>query len=200
MKSFWNVPFSLLFALALAVVPAAAQKQKKQKTPAAGASDASYVSPVPVPDSQKIDQEISELLGYWQIGMADQMQKYYSPDVIVITGAWEPPISGWTAYAAAYQTMRARIQGGQLDRTNTLIKVEGSSAFATYQWEYFVTLDGSQDDVRGHTTLIFEKQGDTWLIVLDHTSVVSNAPQQAPAPAAAPTPAPPAANAPSTPH
>ena len=200
MKGFRNAAFSLLLALALGVVPAAAQKQKKQKSPAPGATDDSSSSPVLIPDSQKIDQEISEMLGYWQIGMADQMQKYYSPDVLVITGAWEPPISGWAAYAAAYQTMRARIQGGQLDRTNTLIKVDGSYAFATYQWEYFATIDGSQDDVRGHTTLIFEKQADTWLIVLDHTSVVSNTPQQAPAPAAAPTPMPPAANAPPTPH
>jgi ketosteroid isomerase-like protein len=195
MKSFCRTAFSLLLAIALGAVPAAAQKPKKPKTPAPDASDAAAASPIAVPDSQKIDQEISEMLGYWQIGMADQMQKYYSPDVIVITGAWEPPISGWTAYAAAYQGMRARIQGGQLDRTNTLIKVEGSNAFATYQWEYFATVDGSQDDIRGHTTLIFEKQGDTWLIVLDHTSVVSNTPQQAPTPVAAPAaPVPPTAN------
>jgi ketosteroid isomerase-like protein len=87
--------------------------------------------------------------------------------------------------------MRARIQGGQLDRTNTLIKVQGTNAWATYQWEYFATIDGNQDDIRGHTTLVLEKQGDNWLIVLDHTSVVSNTPQKAPAAAA---PAPPAAS------
>ncbi|MGC1188850.1 MAG: nuclear transport factor 2 family protein [Candidatus Acidiferrales bacterium] len=191
MKSFWNVAFSLLLALALGVVPAAAQKQKKRKS---SPPDTSTPAPPPIPDNQKIDEEISEVLGYWQIGEVDQMQKYYSPDVIVITGAWEPPVSGWPAYKTAYQTMRARIQGGQFDRTNTLIKVQGTCAWATYQWEYFVMIDGSQDDIRGKTTLIFEKQGDDWLIALDHTSVVSNTPQKAPGSAPAPTSVPPAAN------
>jgi ketosteroid isomerase-like protein len=192
MKGFWYAAFSLLLALALGVLPAAAQKQKKQKSPPPDTSDASAPAPMPKPDSQQIDEDISELLGYWQIGATDQMQKYYSPDVIVISGSWDPPVSGWVAYAAAYQAMRARIQGGQLDRTNTLIKVQGTNAWATYQWEYFATIDGIQVDVRGHTTLVFEKQGDNWLIVLDHTSVVSNTPQKPPAPIAAP--AQPAAN------
>ena len=190
MKGFCKIALSLLLALALGVLPAAAQKKKK--TPPPDTTDASAPAPAPAPDSQKIDEDISELLGYWQIGATDQMQKYYSPDVIVISGSWDPPVSGWVAYAAAYQSMRARIQGGQLDRTNTLIKVQGANAWATYQWEYFAPIDGIQVDVRGHTTLVFEKQGGDWLIVLDHTSVVSDTPQKPPTPIAAP--AQPAAN------
>jgi ketosteroid isomerase-like protein len=184
MKGFCKIAFSLLLALALGALPAAAQKKKKSPPP--DASDASAPAPLPQPDEQKIDEQISEMLGYWQIGMVDQMQKYYSPDVIVVNGTWDPPLTGWAAYATAYQAMRARIQGGQLDRTNTLIKVQGTNAWATYQWEYFATVDGNQDDIRGHTTLVFEKQADTWLIVLDHTSVVSNTAQKAPGPAVAP--------------
>ena len=97
------------------------------------------------------------------------------------------------AYARAYQAQRARIQGGQLDRTNTLIKLEGSTAWATYQWEYFAVIDQAQHDVRGHTTLVLEKQGDDWVIVLDHTSVVSDTLGQASTSAPAPA-QPPAAN------
>ncbi|MGB6430464.1 MAG: nuclear transport factor 2 family protein [Candidatus Acidiferrales bacterium] len=190
MKGFWNIVFLLPLAIALGVLPAAAQKQKKQKsTP----TDTTAPAPAPLPDDKRIDEDISEMLGYWQLGMVDQMQKYYSPDVIVVSGAFEPPVSGWTAYVTAYQAMRARIQGGQLDRTNTFIKVQGASAWATYQWEYFATIDGNQDDIRGHTTLVFEKQGDDWLIALDHTSVVSNTPQKPPSQVAAPAP-PPTAN------
>jgi ketosteroid isomerase-like protein len=199
MKKFPDVAVSLLFALALGILPAAAQKKQKNPPPSAN-SDASSTSPMPLPDQQRIDENISEMLGYWQIGMVDQMQKYYSPDVIVISGAWEPPVSGWPAYATAYQAMRARIQGGQLDRTNTLIKVSGNTAWATYQWEYFATIDGNQDDIRGHTTLVLEKQGENWVIALDHTSVVSTTPQKAPAPAVAPGPGSPAANPGPTPH
>lgn len=183
--------FCSFLVLALGILPASAQK--KQKNPPPGTGDASASQTLSMPDSQRIDQDISEMLGYWQIGMADQMKKYYSPDVMVVSGAWDPPVSGWDAYASAYQAMHARIQGGQLERTNTYIKVDGTNAFATYQWEYFATIDGSQDDVRGHTTLIFKKQDDAWLIVLDHTSVVSNTPQQAPNPAAMPG-QPPASN------
>jgi ketosteroid isomerase-like protein len=198
MKGFLNAALSLLFALALGILPAAAQKKQKNPPPSTG--DASSSPQMPVSDQQKIDENISEMLGYWQIGLVDQMQKYYSPDVIVISGAWEPPVSGWPAYATAYQGMRARIQGGQFDRTNTLIKVDGNTAWATYQWEYFATIDGNQDDIRGHTTLVFEKQGDDWLIALDHTSVVSTAPQKVPATVISPGAEPPAANTAPTPH
>ena len=191
MKLSWKILFSLLFALALGVLPARAQH--KPKNPPPSASDTSNSTPLPMSDTQKIDEDISEMLGYWQIGMVDQMKKFYSPDVMVVSGAWEPPLAGWDAYARAYQAQRARIQGGQLDRTNTLIKLEGSTAWATYQWEYFAVIDQAQHDVRGHTTLVLEKQGDDWVIVLDHTSVVSDTLGQAPTSAPAPA-QPPAAN------
>jgi len=194
MKLSWKFLFSLLIALALGALPARAQH--KPKNPPASSTDTSTPMPMPMTDTQKIDDTISQMLGYWQLGMADQMKKYYSPDVIVVSGAWEPPISGWDAYARAFQAQRARIQGGQLDRTNTLIKVEGSSAWATYQWEFFAVIDNAQHDVRGHTTLVLEKQGDDWVIALDHTSVVSDVTGQAPTPAAAPAQPPPSSPGP----
>jgi ketosteroid isomerase-like protein len=194
MKLSWKISFLLALALALGVLPASAQRKPKNPPPAA-TDDSNATPSLPMSDTQKIDETISEMLGYWQIGMVDQMKKYYSPDVIVVSGAFEPPISGWDAYAKAYQAQRARIQGGQLDRTNTLIKVEGATAWATYQWEYFAVIDQAQHDVRGHTTLVLEKQGDDWVIALDHTSVVTDTLVQQSAPAQ-----PPVANPAPTPH
>ncbi len=86
------------------------------------------------PDSQAIDQAIGEAMGYWQIGDPDSMHKYYSDDVVLVSGAWEPPIIGWDNFLKAYQAQRAQVSGARMDRSNTLIKVNGNSAWATYQF------------------------------------------------------------------
>jgi ketosteroid isomerase-like protein len=185
---------TLLVAVALAAIPAAAQKNRRkdlQQDNTAGSTS------VTLTDNQKIEQEISEMLAAWQVGAVDAMHKYYADNVCVVSGAWEPPLFGWDAYAKAYLEQRTHIQGGEMDRSNTLIKVDGNTAWATYQWQYLVVVDGQPHDVRGHTSLVFDKQGDAWLIALNHTSLVSDTPlSRAPsstAPSAPPStsPAPP---------
>src|SRR5712691_2938120 len=119
----------VLIALALLLLstaaPAAAQKQEpKTET----STDAKTI--LAAPDTQAIDLAVGESLGYWQIGDVESLRKYYADDVVVVTGDWTPPLIGWDSYAKAYQAQRARVAGGRMDRTNTLIKVNGSSAWA----------------------------------------------------------------------
>jgi ketosteroid isomerase-like protein len=61
-----------------------------------------------------------------------------------------------------------------MDRTNTFIKVNGNSAWATYQFYYVTSLDGKVSESRGHTTLVLNKHGDRWVIVLNHSSIVDS--------------------------
>lgn len=178
----------LLLAVTLAAIPAAAQKNNKNKNPQ---PDNSADSVMPQQnDNQKIDAVISQMLAAWQVGAVDEMHKYYADNVCIVSGAWEQPIFGWDAYAKVYTAQRSRIQGGQLDRTNTLIKVmDSNSAWATYQWQYVVTVDGQPQDIRGHTSLFFTKQTDAWVIALNHTSMVSDTPiNVAPPPSVTPVP------------
>ncbi len=121
-----------------------------------------------------IDQEIGEALGYWQIGDTDSLHKYYSDDVVVVSGLWEPPIIGWANYLKVYQAQRAAVSGQRMERSNTLIKVNGNSAWATYQFVYTAQMDGKVVQFRGHTTLFLNKQTDRWVIVLNHSSVVDS--------------------------
>jgi ketosteroid isomerase-like protein len=160
-----------LFLLA-AAAPAAAQKNKdKKKQPQTESS--SDTKPVPlITDTHAVDLAIGESLGYWQIGDVDSLHKYYAEDVVVVTGDWSPPLIGWDNYAKAYRAQRARVLGGRLDRTNTFIKVDGNFAWATYQFFYVTSVDGKVSESRGHTTLILNKHGDRWLIVLNHSSIV----------------------------
>jgi ketosteroid isomerase-like protein len=174
----------LLFWLAGAM-PAAAQKnkdkQKQQKT-----DSSADAKPILAPDPQMVDQAIGEFLGYWQIGDVDSMHKYFSDEVVVVSGLWEPPVVGWDSYVKAYQVQRARVTGSRMDRTNTLIKVDGNTAWATYQFYYVANVDGSQAAYHGHTTLILNKRGDRWVIVLNHSSIVPEAAPPNPAPVAGP--------------
>ncbi len=134
-----------------------------------------------LPDSQAIDQLISEMLGAWQIGDVDLMHKHYSDDVTMVSGAWEQPLFGWNNYVKAYQAQRARVQAGRMDRINTYTKVMGDTAWSTYQWEFAGQVDGKPSDILGHTTLVLEKRNGAWIIVMNHTSVVSTSTPTAPA-------------------
>jgi ketosteroid isomerase-like protein len=161
-----------LFLLAFAT-PVAAQKNKdkKKQQPQTESSPEAKTMPL-MNETQEVDQAVGQSLGYWQIGDADSLHKYYADDVVVVTGDWSPPLIGWDNYLKAYQAQRARITGGRLDRLNTYIKTDGNSAWVTYQFYYVTSMEGRVSESRGHTTLILNKRGDRWLIVLNHSSIV----------------------------
>jgi ketosteroid isomerase-like protein len=98
------------------------------------------------------------------------MHKYYSDHVAVVSGQYEPPIIGWSVYAPLYERQWAAFQGMQINRRNTLIFTHGDVAWATYQWEFNAMASGQPYSLRGQTTLVLNKVGDDWLIVLNHTS------------------------------
>jgi uncharacterized protein (TIGR02246 family) len=171
--------------------PAAAQKNKgkDKNTPPAPDSGESLV---PLPDNRAVDLVISEMLGAWQIGDIDRLHKAYADDVIVVSGTWDPPVIGWENFLRAYQQQRARMQEVRLDRQNTYIKVDGNVAWANYQWDFSATVDGEPAAARGHTSLVLEKRDGRWVIVHNHTSLVSQSPATTPpvnsAPAESKTP------------
>jgi ketosteroid isomerase-like protein len=167
-------------ALILAVSPnGAAQKNKKQKN-----SDATDSTPTPaLPDTprseaDKINQDIGEMLGAFQVGDADMMHKYYSDDVTFVQSTYDPPVVGWQNYVALYQREKAAFQGMQLIRRNTNIFVHQDVAWASYQWEFDGMSDGRPYMTRGQTTLVFTKVSGNWLIVHNHTSEAMPEPTQ----------------------
>src|SRR5215469_7151116 len=159
--------------LMIASIPASAQKKNKNKN-APPDSAASQTIPLPMPDSQAIDQAIGEAMGYWQIGDTASLRKYYADDVVLVSGDWEPPIIGWDNFLKAYQAQREHVTGARMDRSNTVIKVNGNTAWATYQFVYVAQSEGQVVQYRGHTTLFFTKQADKWLITLNHSSIIDS--------------------------
>lgn len=169
----------LLLSLSLASTASAQKKKKKNDTP-------NPPTATILPDEQRIDNAIGEMLGAWQLGDIEKLHSHYSDDVDAVNGMWAPPVVGWPNYLTSYQSQRARAQQVRLDRSNTLIRLApgGSVGWASYQWEFTAVVDGIPSSAFGHTTLIFEKRNDTWLIVHNHTSLVQAS--QAAAPAAQP--------------
>jgi ketosteroid isomerase-like protein len=134
-------------------------------------------------DDQQVDTNISEMLAGWQIGDVALMHKHYADDVMVVSGLYQPPLTGWTSYVVAYQQQRQRLQNVHLDRINTYINLKGNFAWVTYQWDFSALVDQNPTGARGHTTLVLEKRGDRWLIVHNHTSLAPTAEAPAPQPA-----------------
>jgi ketosteroid isomerase-like protein len=168
---------ALGLALLLATAPfAAAQQKKKNKKDDQSASGKPII---PMPDEQAIDYMISTMLGAWQLNDVDKMHNCYADDATFVSGTWSPPVIGWASYVPLYQQQRARTQQVRLERTNTIIKVDGVVAWASYQWDFSGIVDGRPMNAQGQTTLIMEKRKDRWVIVHNHTSVA-----QTPQPAA----------------
>jgi ketosteroid isomerase-like protein len=178
--------FRIWTMLALAwmavAIPAGAQKKDKNKNAPVPDLGEDIKAAMRAPDAQAIDQAIGEALGYWQIGDVESLHKYYAEDVVLVSGAWEPPIVGWDNFLKAYQAQRAEVSGARMDRSNTLIKVNGNSAWATYQFIYAAQKDGKVAQFRGHTTLILMKQADRWVITLNHSSIVDSSIPESAAP------------------
>jgi len=179
--------FSLFLLLSLTLASTANAQKKKKK------NDTTPNPPTAVmlPDEQRIDNAVGEMLGAWQLGDIEKLHSHYADDVDVVNGMWAPPVVGWPNYLASYQSQRARAQQVRLDRSNTLIRLAPSNnvAWASYQWEFTAVVDGVPSSAFGHTTLVFEKRNDNWLIVHNHTSLVQATQAAAPAtppPAATP--------------
>jgi len=171
-----------ILMFAAAANAAGGQKNKKNNK---DATPADQPAPLPITsDNDQIERNIGEMLGAFQIGDVETMHKYYSDNVTFVSGDYEPPIVGWQNYAALYARQRSAFQGMQLIRRNTLIIVRGDFAWAMYQWEFDSSVNGQPYQLRGQTTLIFNKVSGNWLIVHNHTAGIyepaTAAAQQAP--------------------
>jgi ketosteroid isomerase-like protein len=177
---------AIIAALAFACAsPASAQKDKKKKPAAIQPADSTNPL-VPMSDENQIDYMISEMLGAWQVGDVDKLHKDYADDVTVVNGAYAPPIVGWTNYLAVYQQQRTRMSQVRLDRSNTVIRVQGNVGWACYQWDFAATVDGQPSTAQGQTTLVMEKRNNHWIIVHNHTSMVPMTTPTGTAPAGTP--------------
>jgi ketosteroid isomerase-like protein len=184
----WYLLAALALSLAFVTTAPAQQKDKKKKQQADQAQSQPDATKS-LPDEQRIDLVISDMLGAWQIGDTDKLHKDIADDVVVVNGNWAPPVMGWAEYLKAYQLQRARANQVRLERTNTLIRVTGNVAWACYQWDFSGIVDGQASGARGQTTLILEKRNDAWIIVHNHTSIVETALQPSPAATTPPAPA-----------
>lgn len=143
------------------------KNKQKGKEPSADGSAGSLL-----PENQGLDLLVSQMLGAWQARDVESMHKFYADDVMVISGAWEPPLIGWENYARACEAQFARTSNSRLERTNSFSKVIGETAWMTYQWQFVGNVEGKTMQAFGHTTLLLQKRAGNWLIVLNHTSAI----------------------------
>jgi ketosteroid isomerase-like protein len=174
-----------LVALAFAFTAGMCQAQKKNKNGQTGnGTNTPGTAPQVAtgPDSQQIDNAIGEVLAGFQLGNTDLMHKHYADNATFVSGVYAPPVMGWQNYLPIYQAQRANFQAVQILRRNTFIFTHGDVAWASYQWEFDGTYNDRAYSAQGQTSLIFNKVGQNWMIVHNHTSQIcpENAPASAP--------------------
>jgi ketosteroid isomerase-like protein len=160
-----------------------AQQNKKNKNNSPVPTATTNGPTIPMSDEQQIDYLISTNLGAWQVGDVDKLHETYADDVTIVQGPFMAPVVGWNNYLPLYQQQHARMQQVRMDRTNTVIKVNGNCGWATFQWDFSAAVDGQPSASQGHMTLVMDKRNGKWLITLNHTSVAEqSAPKQMSAP------------------
>ncbi len=182
MKGAAVVAIALAICLAAGMVATATTAQEKAQKPSKEKKDSKgQKAEAPAQgvmpqgnDNEVIDYRIAEMLAGWQLGDTNMMHGVYADDVSVVSGAYEPPIIGWTNFLATYQKLRARITSAQKERKNTYTVVRGNLAWSSFQWEFHGEVDGAPAHWRGQTTLVLEKRAGKWMIVHDHTSVTAD--------------------------
>ncbi len=177
MKSFYIRTFAgaiaLLFVLMAGASPSFAQKKNKNQAPASNTPPPAQDQPVvPMSAADELDTDIGQMLAGLQVGNLEMAHKYYADNAMFVSGSYAPPIVGFQNWAAGYERQRAQFGGMQIVRRNTVIFPHGDVAWATYQWELTGMLANGQGySAKGQTTLIFNRVGNAWLIVHNHTSV-----------------------------
>jgi len=162
---------ALTVTLMLAVLAPSAwsqKKSKKDKPPLEGQP----MPELPIPESDKIDTAIGEMLGAFQLGDIEEMHKHYADNATFVSGAFEPPLVGWQNYVTSYQRQRAAFPGMQIIRRNTVVYPHGDVAWVAYQWEFVAMYNGKPYNARGQTTLVLNKIDGKWTIVYNHTSQI----------------------------
>jgi ketosteroid isomerase-like protein len=186
------VRYFAAFIVVLLVSTAAWGQKKKKNQPA----DTSPMPDMPMPPAERLDTNIGEMLGAFQAGDIEAMHKYYAENAVFVRAStFEPPLVGWQNYANLVQQQRAAFPGGmQIIRKDTNIFVLGDVGWASYAWQFLAQYQGKPYAARGQTTLVFNKVGESWLIVHNHTSQIPDASmcgqQQPAAPPAQNTPVP----------
>jgi len=163
---------ALMFVLMAGASPSFAQKKSKNQTPTTTPPPAQDQPVVPMSPGDELDTDIGQMLAGLQVGNLEMAHKYYADNAMFVSGSYAPPIVGFQNWAAGYQRQRAQFAGMQIVRRNTVVFPHGDVAWATYQWELTGTLaTGEPYAAKGQTTLIFNRVGNAWLIVHNHTSV-----------------------------
>jgi ketosteroid isomerase-like protein len=166
---------SLLMLIAGATQASAQNKKNKNNSPAPPATNGPTI---PLSDEQQIDYLVSTTLGAWQVGDINKLHESYADDVTIVQGPFLPPVVGWNNYLPLYQQQHARMQQIRMDRTNTVIKVNGNCAWATFQWDFSGVVDGQPSASQGHMTFVMDKRNGKWVITLNHTSPAEQSPRQ----------------------
>jgi ketosteroid isomerase-like protein len=175
-RGFAALAISLLMLIACATQAGAQNKKNKNNSTVPTATTNGPT--IPMSDEQQIDYLISTNLGAWQVGDIDKLHGTYGDDVTIVQGPFMAPVVGWNNYLPLYQQQHARMQQVRMDRTNTVIKVNGNCAWSTFQWDFSATVDGQPSASQGHMTLVMDKRNAKWVITLNHTSVAEQAPRQ----------------------
>lgn len=139
-------------------------------------------------EEQKIEETITAVIDAYRSGDYAAMGRYYAPEVTMVPGDYNPPLSDWTQVEQRYRQASASLTGVAMTRENTRIVRRGKLAWAVYQWRYAAFVGTQTVGAQGHTTLVLEKRGGKWLILHNHTSALPpSCPSEKPAAVAPPS-------------
>ena len=149
--------------LLVTTLSAFAEKASKQSTPA----DAHF------------RQLIQQLYEAWSDLDPAKAAKFYAKDPSLTFFDIAPmKYTGWQEYAAGVPTAFSAYKSGKfMVGDDVQVHQHGNLTWADCTWTAELTKkDGSQENVAGRYTVVWERRGSDWLIVHEHMSVPLSVP------------------------
>jgi ketosteroid isomerase-like protein len=154
-------------------------------TPAVAAGPAKTKVDRPEHAAQQVQAAFDKYIEAWRSGNMDAFAASYTNDDR-LTAYWPDhtrtyPIKGWNNVRTALQEIVNLIGGMDLIYNNREVEVYGNIAILTADWRWvgIGSLREPMSDkaqkvyAKGRGTFVFERQGSKWVVVHEHSSVLS---------------------------
>jgi len=93
-----------------------------------------------------------------------------NPDVLLFDVASPGRFQGWTAIARTYNEFFEKVSDVKMTVAHLQVGVDGSLAWATYDWTLAGRLGDAALEDRGETTAVYRREKDGWRLVHAHVS------------------------------
>ena len=101
----------------------------------------------------------------WMASDWDQLKEFFREKMVMVAPGLRQRLEGRAACVRSFQEFQEQAEVQSFQEADWQIDILGETAVAIYNFEIAYKLDGELYNETGHETLLFQREGDRWLVV-----------------------------------